>query len=142
MAGIGDHGHPEKNPFAISKEDIDILNFEVFPSGSTAPSWKLPGKNIRTPSANSSFERIIFYLVSKGSTISHTIPNYGVVVERGLEALRKDARKAEAAATDEEQKDFYKGVDLALGGIINYAERLSRTARNWPAGRTIPSGAG
>ena len=38
-------------------------------------------------------ERLVFYLVSKGETISHTIPDYGVVVEKGLADSSEQPRK-------------------------------------------------
>ncbi len=119
------------NRFGISPEDIDILNRKVFPFWLNRTVMEVTRADRKNPACMQLMERIIFFNGSKGITISHTIPNYAVVVERGLEALREDARKGLQAAqkdNDAERQNFYEGVDLALGGIINYAERLSRKA--------------
>ena len=121
----------KKNPFRISQEEIDILNLEVFPFWLDRTVMEVTRKDRGNPLCLRLVERLVFYLVSKEETISHTIPNYGVVVEQGLEALRAEAaRKGIEAAqnNDPERQSFYQGVELALGGIINYAERLSRKA--------------
>jgi pyruvate formate-lyase/glycerol dehydratase family glycyl radical enzyme len=125
----------KQNPFKISPEDIDILNFEVFPFWLDRTVMEVTRRAHDNPPCERLMERIIFYLASKGVAISHTIPNYGVmmkkdgvVVEKGLAALIADAREARAASHDPEQQSFYQGVELALGGIINYAEGLSDKA--------------
>lgn len=122
----------KKNKFGISQEEIDTLNLEVFPFWLDRTVMEVTRKDRGNPLCMRLVERLVFYLVSKEETISHTIPNYGVVVEQGLEALRAEAaQKGMMAAqknNDPEQQNFYQGVELALGGIINYAERLSHKA--------------
>jgi pyruvate formate-lyase/glycerol dehydratase family glycyl radical enzyme len=121
----------KKNPFQISQEDIDILNFEVFPFWLDRTVMEVTRKDHGNPLCQRLMERLVFYMVSKGETISHTIPNYGVVAEKekgGLAALIKEAQQDRAATHNPAQQDFFQGVELALGGIINYAERLSGKA--------------
>lgn len=131
----------KKNTFYISQEDIDILNREVFPFWLDRTVMEVTRKDRKNPPCMQLMERVVFYMASKGITISHTIPNYGVVVEQGLEAIREDARKGLEAAqkyNNEEQQSFFQGVDLALSGIINYAERLSRKALELAEQQTDP----
>jgi pyruvate formate-lyase/glycerol dehydratase family glycyl radical enzyme len=129
------------NPFGISKKDIDILNREVFPFWMDRTVMEVTRHDHQNPAWMHLMERMVFYMASKGITISHTIPDYGVVVKRGLEDLRADARKGLEAAQqdhDEERQSFYQGVDLALEGIISYAQRLSRTARELAEKEALP----
>jgi formate C-acetyltransferase len=128
----------KSNPFIISQEDIDILNSEVFPFWLDRTVMEVTRKDRGNPLCQRLVERIAFYLVSKGETISHTIPNYGVVVKQGLAALMAEAQESRAAATDREQQDFYQGVELALSGIISYAERLSLKALELAGQETDP----
>ncbi len=119
----------KKNPFGISQEEIDTLNFKVFPFWLDRTVMEVTRQEYGNPLCQRLVERLVFYLVSKEETISHTIPNYGVVVERGLAALLAEVETKRAVATDPEQQSFYEGVELALGGIIAYAERLSQKAQ-------------
>jgi pyruvate-formate lyase len=122
----------KNNKFGISREEIDTLNLEVFPFWLDRTVMEVTRKDRGNPLCMRLVERLVFYLVSKEETISHTIPNYGVVVEQGLEALRAEAAQKGIMAAqknnDPERQNFYQGVELALGGIINYAERLSHKA--------------
>jgi pyruvate formate-lyase/glycerol dehydratase family glycyl radical enzyme len=122
----------KKNPFKISDEDIALLNFEVFPFWIDRTVMEVSRKTYGNPECQRLMERLIFYMVSKPETISHTIPNYGVVLERGLRALIEDAENRARflgnSQEDKARKDFYKAVQLALSGIITYARRLSQEA--------------
>ncbi|MCL4503297.1 MAG: formate acetyltransferase [Deltaproteobacteria bacterium] len=128
----------KSNRFIISKQDIDILNSEVFPFWLDRTVTEVTRKEYDNPLCQRLVENIIFYLVGKGEAISHTIPNYGVVVEKGLTALIEEAREGRAAALRQEQQDFYQGVELALSGIISYAKRLSLKAQELAGQETNP----
>ena len=122
----------KKNPFQISPEDIDLLNFEVFPFWVDRTVMEVTRKTYGNPECQKLMERLVFYLVSKPETISHTIPNYGLMLEGGLGALIQEAEDRELSLgnsqEDKARKDFYKAVQLALSGIITYARRLSQKA--------------
>ena len=117
-----------KNPFKIKPKDIEILNLKVFPFWLDRTVMEVTRRDNGNPLCQRLMERLLFYMVSKGETISHTIPNYGVVVEKGLAALMAEAQQGLAKSHDPEQQSFFQGVELALGGIINYAEHLSEKA--------------
>ena len=117
-----------KNPFKIKPKDIEILNLKVFPFWLDRTVMEVTRRDNGNPLCQRLMERLLFYMVSKGETISHTIPNYGVVVEKGLAALMTEAQQGLAKSHDPEQQSFFQGVELALGGIINYAEHLSEKA--------------
>jgi formate C-acetyltransferase len=77
-------------------------------------------------------ERIAFFLSIKPSSISHTIPDYASVVDRGLKAISKEAAEKEKALgkTKEDKKKavFYQSVRLVIDGVLAFAQNLSHEA--------------
>ncbi len=116
------------NPYEISQEDIDILNFEVF------PYWA--NRNIReyvrTLYGNHISQQLdevfVLYFMWKVAAISHTIPNIPTILKLGLKNIKKTVNDKYESANSQDQKDFYKGIDLALEGVITYASNLSKEA--------------
>lgn len=122
----------KKNPFDITPEQIKELNSVIFPywlkndtiMEATRKALKESDKECATLQ-----ERLVYYLVSKPECISHTIPHYGMVVERGLaDIIRKAQEEEHKPGKSKEQKDFYQAVQLALQGIITYAGHLADEA--------------
>ncbi|MEQ8181842.1 MAG: pyruvate formate lyase family protein, partial [Smithellaceae bacterium] len=82
-------------------------------------------------------EKLVFFFATKAGTISHTIPDYSVALEKGLESMIADAASREAALIasgasspeDTQKRDFYRAVQIALQGIIAYAANLSSRAQ-------------
>ncbi|MGC2433508.1 MAG: pyruvate formate lyase family protein, partial [Desulfobaccales bacterium] len=129
----------KQNPFKISPEDIKTLNFEVFPFWLDRTVMEVTRKANGNPPCGKLMERLVFYNASKPVTISHTIPDYGVVVEEGLEALIAKVQRLDVAVShDPEQHSFYQGVKLALDGIIEYAKHLSAEAHEQAKRETDP----
>lgn len=90
------------NPQILNEKDPDILNFEVF------PYW---------------------YTVSKAATLSHTTPCYELVIEKGILGIMEEARQKEADHIDDPQKAiFYRSVQIAMQGILDYAANISEHA--------------
>ena len=119
----------KKNPFDINNHEINTLNLEVFPYWLERTVMEVTRKDQGNPLCQRIFERLVFYLVSKPETISHTIPHYGMVVERGLADIIREAQEEEnKPGQSKEQKDFYQAVQLALQGIITYAGHLADEA--------------
>ena len=134
----------EKNPLLLSAPDADKLNFDIF------PYWM--DKNILEHTRNkfpnlqgmSLMEKFVFFIATKAGTISHTIPGYSVALDKGLEAMIADAASREAmviqaggsSPEDAQKLAFYRAMQIALQGIIAYAENLSRKALEL-AGQTV-----
>lgn len=124
----------EKNPQRLSRQDADILNFEVFPYWLDRNILETTRARHGNPACMKLFERIVFFLASKAGTISHTVPCYRLALEQGTEAIIAEARRQEAlcaTATDEESRQkqtFYQAVQLALAGVNHYAANLSQEA--------------
>jgi hypothetical protein len=86
------HGR-KKNPYGITAEEIEKLNFEIFPYWMDRTVQEVARKIYHNPPCQQVMERIVFFLCSKPYTISHTIPDYASVVNRGLNALKAGGSK-------------------------------------------------
>ncbi len=137
----------EKNPQFISREDTDVLNFDVFPYWMEKNILEATRAREGNPPCMKLFERIVFFIASKAGTISHTVPCYAIALESGLEWLIAEAARHEeelmgkgSLSQDEShQLDFYRGIQIALGGIVAYAARLSAKALELAAQETDPA---
>lgn len=126
--------HRKKNPFGITREEIDELNFEIFPYWMNRTIQEVARKDNNNPFCQRLMERIVFFLATKAYCISHTVPNYKAVLERGLLDIINEAKERELSlgnSKEEKQKrDFYQAVQLSLSGILSYAANLSKLAKN------------
>ena len=116
-----------ENPQVLDKEDADTLNFEVF------PYWmeRSISEEVRKvdPYRQSLLEKMIIYTISKAATISHTTPCYAIVLKKGITGIMREAAEKEAqSAGDEPKKTFYRSVQSAMQGILDYAANISKAA--------------
>jgi len=122
----------KKNPYGITPEEIKELNFEIFPYWMDRTVLEVARRMYGNPPCQQLMERIVFFLASKPSSISHTIPDYASVVNRGLKAIRAEAEAKEQApgAPEEEQNraQFYQAIRLVIDGVLAFAQNLSREA--------------
>lgn len=129
-------GERPLNQFRIGEAEWKVLNSDIFPFWMDRTIMEIArrefAENGDTPECQKVMERMVFYLASKVYAISHTIPNYEVVLKKGLRAIIEEASKKEQdlgnSKEDLSKKEFYRAVQLALGGIINYAKRLGTEA--------------
>ncbi len=123
-------------PVDISEEDIEILANEVFPFWKDISIHEYVRRNGDNPFCLDVFERFVFFIASKSNGISHVIPDFASVVERGLEDIAREASRRRAETADESQAEFLSAVEVALNAVIRFAERyagacerLAETAR-------------
>jgi len=112
------------NPNNITQEDIDILNHEIFPYWADRNVREYCRKETGNPLSQQLDELWVLYFMWKTQAISHTIPDFPSVLSVGMESLKQKAIEKQSSA----KKDFYKGMELALQGLINYANNLSKEA--------------
>ncbi|MHA1241399.1 MAG: pyruvate formate lyase family protein, partial [Promethearchaeota archaeon] len=118
----------ELNPHLIDQEAIDILDNEVF------PFWM--DRNIReyvrtksgNPLSQQMDEHFVFYFMWKTQAISHTIPGFPDYLQKGINGLLNEASSKEKETSDSKKEDFYKGILLALNGVLIYAKNLASEA--------------
>ncbi|MCP3940938.1 MAG: hypothetical protein GY710_05585 [Desulfobacteraceae bacterium] len=124
---LGTIGDRDDNPQTLSKEEADILNFEVF------PYWmnRSISEEVRKvdQSRQSLLEKMIIYTISKAATISHTTPCYELVLTKGIQGIMAEARQKENQNNANPQKSvFYRSMQIALQGILDYASNISKAA--------------
>jgi formate C-acetyltransferase len=132
----------KNNAYNISQTDIDTLNFDVFPYWMDRTVQEVCRKDYQDPFCLRMMERMFFFLGSKAHTISHTVPDYELVVQQGLASIIRTAEQKESALgnsdADNTKKDFYRAVKSALQGVMAYAERLRNKAAYLANAETNP----
>ena len=116
------------NPYKITPDEADELCYDVF------PFWA--NRNIREycrkMTGNSLSQQLdevwVLYFMWKTQTISHTIPDFPEVLKYGLDKIKTEAEKKQQLTDNQEKKDYYQGMQLALQGVIDYANKLSKKA--------------
>jgi len=127
----------EKNPLLLSTGEAKELNLDIFPYWMDKNILEHTRKKFPGLQGFGLLEKLVFFFATKAGTISHTIPDYSVALEKGLESMIADAASREAALIasgasspeDTQKRDFYRAVQIALQGIIAYAANLSSRAQ-------------
>jgi len=142
----------EKNPLILEKSDAEKLNHSIFPYWMERNVLEYTRKKYHNPDCMKLFERIVFFIASKSGCISHTVPYYRKVLEKGIEYIIQEAAAREkeirgsnnssskACSADESKRsiEFYQAVQIALEGILLYAARLSQKAAELAARESNP----
>jgi pyruvate-formate lyase len=126
----------EKNPLKLSPGDAEILNLDIFPYWMERNILEYTRKKYRAPECMRLFERLVFFIASKAGCISHTVPNYRVALEKGVEYIINEAGSRETklrnrrnlTEEDKQKLTFYKAIQITLRGVIAYAQNLSQKA--------------
>ncbi|MGA1874138.1 MAG: pyruvate formate lyase family protein [bacterium] len=131
-----------QNPQILSRKEAEELNFTIFPYWMDRNILEYTRKKYQNPKCMKLFEQLIFFLATKSGCISHTVPNYRVVLEQGVEHIIREAAEQEAAlrasgqnitASDRQKAKFYQAVQIALEGVILYAKNLAQKAKGLAA---------
>jgi len=130
----------ESNPYHIAKSEIDMLNHRVFPYWIDKSILELTRSefyNHRNQiGLNNEFnsiqllEKLVFFLASKPKCISHTIPDFSIVIGNGLGHIIKTAKTKMQQASDDQIRDFYSAICEVSEGIITYSHNLASEAEN------------
>ncbi|MCG2728153.1 MAG: hypothetical protein L6244_05860 [Candidatus Methanoperedenaceae archaeon] len=126
----------EKNPLILSKKEAEELNFDINPYWMERNILEYTRKKHNNPKCMRLFERIVFFIASKAGCISHTVPDYRVTLDKGVEYIIEQAASKEAELKKDEnlseknkhKVEFYQAVQIAMKGVIKYAQNLSKKA--------------
>lgn len=124
----------EKNPQILSQADATELDRAIFPFWMDRNVLEVARKRFNNPDCIKLFESLVFFIAGKAGCISHCVPTYVPMLEKGLTRLIREAADQETRASQsgndesEAQADFYKAVQISLKGIIEYAENLAAEA--------------
>lgn len=122
----------KRNPYGITEGEIRTLNEDVFPYWMDRTVQEVCRTDYNNPFCQRMMERMFFFLASKAHTISHTVPDYEVVVKEGLAFIINRAEEKESGLGDSEEdakkRAFYRAVKMVLDGVMAYAEKLKKKA--------------
>ncbi|BBO83843.1 glycyl radical enzyme [Desulfosarcina ovata subsp. sediminis] len=124
----------EKNPQALSAEDARELNQLIFPFWMDRSVLEVARTRFDNPKCLKLFESLVFFIAGKAGCISHCVPTYTPMLEKGLVGVIDEATAREAEASqagggaNSRQVQFYRAIKIALQGIIEYAGHLADEA--------------
>ncbi len=122
----------EKNPQILSREDANELNRDVFPFWMDNSILEYTRAKYNNPDCMRLFERIVFFIAGKAGCVSHTVPDYKVVLNKGIEYIITQAERMEKEANDTPESsaaiEFYQAVQITMKSILVYAEKLKKKA--------------
>ncbi|MFH1215764.1 MAG: pyruvate formate lyase family protein [Pseudomonadota bacterium] len=125
----------KKNPQRLSPEDGSELNSKIFPYWMDKSIQELVRQQHHNPECLQLFESLVFFIAGKAGCVSHCVPAYTAMLEKGLLGLMEIAadKETELASTDdaieaESKAAFYQAVQISLQAIIIYAGNLADRA--------------
>ncbi len=121
------------NPYHISPRDADILNEEVFPAWLETTILEQGKMRFSGRADFHLFEKLVFFLASKPTCISHTIPDFSRAVSMGMRRMIDRARQKAEETKDRKGWEFYRAVEIALEGIIAYSHHIADEAKRLAA---------
>jgi pyruvate formate-lyase/glycerol dehydratase family glycyl radical enzyme len=118
------------NPYAISEETARKLHFDVFPFWMHRNFREWVRKAYGHPLCQKIEERWVAYFVWKSVGVSHTVPDFPQILNKGTLGLMADiaARQADKDLTDDQQTTL-EAMGLTLKGLNAYAAHLSTAAK-------------
>jgi pyruvate formate-lyase/glycerol dehydratase family glycyl radical enzyme len=125
------------NPFQITKEEVEALNYDIFPHWINYNIRELTRKR-GCHEEMKLHELLVFFLASKVECISHTIPDFSRAIGKGLGEMINDAERKKAATPDTSKKQFYEAISEVLEGVITYSKKLAAKANTLADKETDP----
>ena len=116
------------NPYRISDKDRDVLHYEVFPFWAKLNFREIVREKYNYPLGEQIDERFVAYFVWKSVAISHTIPNFPLVLEKGTNGIIEDIKKRLDKTDDTGKKAILQSMIITLEGVNAYARNLSSEA--------------
>lgn len=121
----------EKDPTYISEEQIEILVNDIFPYWAENNPYVWAKKQAVHNGNHKSFrlsEMLSLYMLSLTQMASHLIPNYKMILDRGLLDMIFEAKQRQQNAeskNDQEKISFFRSQIIALEGVLLLAERYA-----------------
>jgi len=127
------------NPYRVSHDDAEILH-DVFSFWAKRNFKQWVREKHGKPLCLQIDERWVYYFVWKSVGISHTIPDYPRVLQKGTEGIIGDIeeRLKRDNTLDEEKRHALESMAICLEGVNAYASNLSGEAERRAANETNP----
>jgi len=149
---LGTISERARNPYGITKEEINELNYDIFPRWLDNNIMELTRKRMlrnngekhdvrgkKDPTDIKLLKLLVFFLTSKPYTISHTIPDFSRAIGKGLREIINEANEKKNETDDDDKKEFYAAVAEVLEGIIAYSNRLAGEAERLAENESNPA---
>jgi formate C-acetyltransferase len=141
-----------RNPYGITDEEINELNYDIFPHWLDNNILELTRKRMlrnngdkhdvrgkKDPTDIKLLKLLVFFLTSKPYTISHTIPDFSQAIGKGLREIINEANEKKNETDEDDKKEFYAAVAEVLEGIIAYSNRLADEAEKLAENESNPA---
>lgn len=133
---LGTIGTRKANPMTLSPADAETLNLEIFPYWMDKNIVEYTRRKYVKPKCLKLFEQFIYFIAGKAGCISHVVPDYRTVLEKGIAHIIGEAQErcksieGRSGASDEDNDKciFYRSVETVLKSVLVYADNLSRAA--------------
>jgi len=116
------------NPYRICSEDIEILNNTVFPFWMDKNIMEYTRHKNGNPLCQQFDEKWVLYFSWKPYAVSHTIPDFPAILQKGLLDIMREAAQKEQESDSAAKRDFYRAMQIAQQGVLNYADNLALEA--------------
>jgi len=118
----------ELNPYRITEQDAELLNKYVFPFWMDRNIRELARSHYNNPESQRMEEFFSLFFEWKTQAISHTIPNFNVILDSGLSRLIEDFNERILKTEDKKKRQYYTGMKATLEGMKIYSENLKLEA--------------
>ena len=119
------------NQYKLSKKTRNNLHKNIFPFWTNRNFKEWTRKKFNYPLSQKIEERWVAYFVWKSVGISHTIPDFPLLLKKGTKGIKSKIEKKLAADNlTDKQKVTLQSMCITLEGIIAYSENLAETAYN------------
>jgi formate C-acetyltransferase len=129
-------GSRKANPMMLSPADAETLNLDIFPFWMDKNIVEYTRSKYGNPKCLKLFEQFIYFIAGKAGCISHVVPNYRMVLEKGIAYIIGEAqerrgsieRRTGATEADHAKCIFYRSMETVLKSVLVYADNVSRAA--------------
>ncbi len=126
--------HRILNPYHVSADDIQELHHHILPFWLNRNFREWVRQKYAYPLSQRLEERWVAYFVWKSVGISHTIPDFPTILEKGTTGIIGDINhRLQKGALSDEQKDSLEAMKITLEGLAVYARHLAAEAERLAA---------
>ena len=119
----------DMNPYHISQEAEDDLNKFAFPYFMDRNIREQARVEFGNPKCQQLEEYFSIFFAWKAHGISHTIPDFKILLERGISDILREIEEVNRDTKDSTKKEFYSGMEKTLAGVLIYANNLKIEAQ-------------
>ena len=134
--------HRILNPYHVSEADIQELHHSILPFWLNRNFREWVRRKYNYPLSQRLEERWVAYFVWKSVGISHTIPDFPAILQKGTTGIMEDINiRLQDGSLPPAQKESLEAMKITLSGVAVYARHLSdeaaRLAKSEPDAKRV-----